>query len=171
MDLARILELCPEVEVSEWLPDLEAAGNGADPAPLHDPVPARGPDAVPVQPEAGQQDIVAPPATGGEAQEKPRRPRKVVQAARAESRNGNGAPDLASVFLTIPDAARLFHMHPGSVWRLVCEGRLPGVKLGNKVLLPAESVQQFIAARKLKPRGWAVQKRNARSSGSMLDLA
>lgn len=151
MDLAQILETCPELFV-----DPESGGNGDGPAPAPLPQPSAplvARDHV-LRQEADPPEIVVPPATGGEAQEKPRRYRRRGSAAPVAGENGNGAPDLSETFLTIPDVARLFHMHPGSVWRLVCEGRLPGIKLG-RVLIPAEAVTAFIEARKLKPRAWA----------------
>lgn len=158
-EIQRILAANDEIELSEFPADLEAKGNDeglghqhAVPTLPHEHVDQLGHEPVPVRPEGGPQEIPPPLAAEGEA--KPRRPRKVAQAARVAGENGNGAPHLASVFLTIPDVAQLFHMHPGSVWRLVCEGRLPGVKLG-RVLIPAEAVTAFIKARNLKPRQWA----------------
>lgn len=163
MDLARILELCPEVEVSEWLPDLEAAGNGADPSPLHDPVPARGPDAVAARPEASQQDIVAPLTTGGETQAKPRRPRKVAQAAPVAGDNGHGEPDLSKKFMFTEEVADLLRVHRGSVLRWVAKRTLPGIEIGNRKLIPTKAVLAFIESRRVQPKAWAMRRQRGKS--------
>lgn len=143
--LQEILDANDEIELSEFSPDPEA-GNGDGPPPFP---PAPAPVRVEVAPP-----VPAPPAMEPKAQERPRR-RPKKWAAPTGGSNGHGeACDLSKVFVTIPQAAALFHMHPGSVWRLVCEGRLPAVKLG-RVLIPAEAVTAFTEARKLKPRQWA----------------
>lgn len=157
MDLAQILETCPELEVSMWLPDLEVGGAGTAPAPFHPaPVPERGPDPV-VRLEGGQEASSPPPATEPKAQEKPRRRRRVAQATPTEGSNGQGEKDLSELLLTLQEVGKLFRMHPGSVRRWIDEGRLAGVRLG-RVLVPAEAVHQLIEARKLKPRQWARRK-------------
>lgn len=65
---------------------------------------------------------------------------------------------LSEIFLTVQQAAALLHWHPGSVWRLVCGGRLAGFKVGSRLLIPAESLTQFIQAGRVSPRPWAMRK-------------
>lgn len=149
--LLAILQANDELELS--LADLEPA---PVPEPVQDPVP----------PEASQPAIPPPPATGGEAKEKPRRYRRRGAAAPTEGGNGQGEPDLAEVFLLTGQVAGLLHMHPNSVLRIVARGDLPGIKIGGRLLVPAEALDEFLASRRVPIRRWAMR-RNGRSQGSM----
>lgn len=149
--------------MSEWRTDLEAV-TGTDPAPFHPaPVPERGPDPV-VRLEGGQEASSLSLATEGEAQERPRRHRKrvapagEVAKALAGTDTDETVPALSDVFVTVDQMAALLHWHRGSARRAIYQGRITAFKVGNRILIPADDLMDYIERGRLYPRAWAVRR-------------
>ena len=78
--------------------------------------------------------------------------------------NGQGAPDLADVFRTVPEVATLLRMHEKSVYRMISAGRLPAIRLG-KVLVPSQAVYALIESGRVPVRAWAQRRKTSHGQG------
>ncbi|MCC6676413.1 MAG: helix-turn-helix domain-containing protein [Phycisphaerales bacterium] len=47
---------------------------------------------------------------------------------------------------TVPEAAALVRLTPQSVYRLVSEGKIPSIRVGNAIRIPRRWLDQLIAA-------------------------
>lgn len=52
---------------------------------------------------------------------------------------------------TVPEVADLLGLSARTIYRAVTEGRLPSIRLGHRVLIPAQALQTWIAQGTLMP--------------------
>jgi len=77
------------------------------------------------------------------------------------SGNGTQTPTLDEMLLFTATVARLIHVHPQSVRRYVARGELVGIKVGGRLLIPALAVEEFLTARTVPVRAWALRRRGS----------
>lgn len=54
------------------------------------------------------------------------------------------AADEPELVLDVATAARRLHLHPDTVYRLIRQEQLPGVRLGGRVLVPVERLNRLV---------------------------
>lgn len=176
-EIQRILSECPEVELSEFSPDPKAGGNGDGPAPFHPaPVPVVAHDVVPVRPDAGPPDIVAPPQDEedrvhrrddrGAPLLRPEAP-SAADTEVAEDRPSAYTPSWGpEILVDMAEAGMELHMAPTSVRRLIYQGKLrPAYKVGGKLVIRLGDLLDYLEQCQVQPKAWAMQPGESRKEG------
>lgn len=78
----------------------------------------------------------------GEQKEQVTEQPEPIKVAPAQKRKGGGPPPR---FLLVGEVAALLSIDEQGVWRLLRLGKLPGVKLGGRWLIPASAIDALEA--------------------------
>ena len=66
---------------------------------------------------------------------------------------------MAETFQDTKRVAGLLHVHPGSVLRMIARGDFPSVKFAGRHNIPTLALEEFLAARKVPVRAWAIRRK------------